>query len=248
MSLRPPAGQKPPATASVARSTHVDRFNHDEDAADYDRDVADETDPIRAGYRALLQWVAQRASAKTSIEEREDDSAGAARILEIGSGTGNLTQLLPTAHRIWCVDISEQMTAIARSKLASRRDITFLRADALEALALPEIAGNTFHAIVSTYTLHHLTEPEKRSFIALAMPRLEPGGRLVVGDLMFEGEEQAAEILSDLRRAGRGETADEIEDEFFWRLDLARAQLEQLGRELEIRRFSELSWAFACRA
>jgi hypothetical protein len=45
------------------RSRNADRFNHDEDAAGYDRDVLNEADPIRAGYDALLDWVAAGAAA-----------------------------------------------------------------------------------------------------------------------------------------------------------------------------------------
>ena len=32
------------------RSSHVDLYNHDEDAATYDRDVLRSEDPIREGY------------------------------------------------------------------------------------------------------------------------------------------------------------------------------------------------------
>lgn len=43
------------------RSSHADYFNHDEDAADYDKDVRNERDPIRRGYEEVLSWVTEVA-------------------------------------------------------------------------------------------------------------------------------------------------------------------------------------------
>ncbi len=62
------AGPHRPARALLLRrigpmrSHHADTFNHDEWAAGYDADVADETNPIRAGYQATLEWVVERAA------------------------------------------------------------------------------------------------------------------------------------------------------------------------------------------
>ena len=36
------------------RSSHVDIYNHDEDAPTYDRDVLRSEDPIREGYNEVL--------------------------------------------------------------------------------------------------------------------------------------------------------------------------------------------------
>ena len=44
------------------RSTHADLFNHDDDAAGYDVEVGDESDPLRAGYGALLDWIIEAAA------------------------------------------------------------------------------------------------------------------------------------------------------------------------------------------
>ncbi|REJ74874.1 MAG: class I SAM-dependent methyltransferase [Acidobacteria bacterium] len=227
---------EPSIPPALHRSEHVDRFNHDEDAADYDADVRNESDPIRAGYTALLDWVAERAQVTPS-----------STVLELGSGTGNLTRLLPPGRRIVCVDVSAEMTRLAAAKLAGRSEIEFLQADVLEALSHPAVHATAFDAIVSTYTLHHLTEAEKRTFTAAALERLAPGGRLVVGDLMCEDEAAQRHILDAYRAEGRGELADEIEDEFFWDLAGARAQLDKVVASggcasYAVRRFSELSW------
>lgn len=46
-------------STSTIRSEHADVYNHNPWAADYDDDVRDEQNPIRAGYDACLTWVAE---------------------------------------------------------------------------------------------------------------------------------------------------------------------------------------------
>ena len=79
------------------RSRFADTFNHDADAPDYDVDVQNEAHPVRAGYAELLAWVVRNAD----IDARHD-------VLELGAGTGNLTRLLPPAHRVVAVDVSSR--------------------------------------------------------------------------------------------------------------------------------------------
>ena len=219
------------------RSEHADRFNHDEDAAEYDLDVRNDTDPIRAGYRELLDWIA----AEARIEPGD-------RVLELGSGTGNLTELLPPARDLICVDISSAMTAIARDKLAKRREIRWVEADLLESLEPPHpSAEGPFDAIVSTYAIHHLLPAERAVLFEGLASRLGLGGRLAIGDLMFTDAASRERFLAAARSRGDEELAETVEDEFFWILDQDVARLEALGLEVGTRRFSELSWGIVAR-
>ncbi len=210
------------------RSSNVDRFNHDEDAADYDLDVRNASDPIRAGYEELLRWVVERSAIG------ED-----ATVLELGSGTGNLTARLPVARRIVCVDISSAMTQIARAKLLHRSEIEWLRGDLLEIFERPL---GRFDRVVSTYALHHLTDAEKSLFFEKIREVLVSGGRAVFGDLAFESAGARAALVERWRSQGETELVETIEDEYFWSLESARSVLEGLGFEVSTRRFSELSW------
>ena len=63
------------------RSSHVDLYNHDEDAATYDQDVLRSEDPIREGYAEVLDWVGQNA-----------DITQDSTVVEFGSGTGQRPQ------------------------------------------------------------------------------------------------------------------------------------------------------------
>ena len=213
------------------RSRHADRFNHDEDAADYDRDVLNEADPIRAAYDALLDWVAGRAAPDTR-----------SRVLDLGSGTGNLALRLAAFGELVCVDVSQEMARIARSKLARHDSIEWVRADLLAYFDAP---GPQFDAVVSSYAIHHLVEDEKQQLFERISRRLAPGGRVAFGDLMFESAQARRDTLDAYRASGRAELADDIEDEYFWDVSSAVAGFEALGLDIETRRFSELSWGIA---
>ena len=209
------------------RSRFADKFNHDDEARGYDLDVADEGNPIREGYSALLAWVAKRASPGKESS-----------VLELGTGTGNLAVLLG-AGRLVCVDVSEEMLQIARTKLCAFDSVEYIVSDILEIFDTPR---DPFDLLVSTYTIHHLTAEEKSLLFRRIAGGLAPGGRAVFGDLMFADSEHRREYLAGLRRSQANELAAEIEDEFFWDLERSVAELIRLGFEVETERISELSW------
>jgi hypothetical protein len=55
-------------------------FNRNDGAEGYDVDVRNERDAIRAAYSKVLEWVVQKAH-----------TISTSRVLELGSGTGNLS-------------------------------------------------------------------------------------------------------------------------------------------------------------
>ena len=87
------------------KSEFADKFNHDEDAPDYDQDVRNEADPIRAGYDALLNWVAAQTG-----------TARSGRILELGSGNRQSN----TAFSAW--RRSDLRRCLARDDAARARE------------------------------------------------------------------------------------------------------------------------------
>ena len=210
------------------KSEYVDKFNHDEDAPGYDQDVLNEAHPIRAGYSELLNWVA----AKVEMHKP-------GRVLELGSGTGNLTLRLPQVEALTCVDISTEMQRIAQEKSPASTHITYVKADILEVL---DQLDKKFDAVISTYTIHHLTAAEKQLFFAKKESSLPPRGIAVFGDLMFENQENKTAYLEQCRRSGQEELAEDIEDEFFWDVELALDKLQVLGLQASAKQFSELSW------
>lgn len=207
------------------RSRFADTFNHDADAPDYDTDVSNEVDPIRAGYAALLDWTARSAR----IGPQHD-------VLELGAGTGNLTRLLLPARRIVAVDVSDAMLEIARSKLSG--PIEWHRNDLLEFF---DHSANRFDRFVSTYAIHHLLADEKAALFQRIRDAANPGARAAFGDLMFETAHDRVVAIERYRRT-RPDVAEAIEQEFFWLIDESVAELERLDFVVSTRRFSDLSW------
>ncbi len=214
-------------------SRHVDAFNHDNLATDYDEDVADENNPIRAGYSKLLDWVILSAD----IDNQKE-------ILELGSGSGNLTKRIQQCKRILCVDISTEMEVLSVPKTTHLQRREFKKSDILN---LFEEDIGSFDAAVSTYTIHHLLEAEKNQLFRNIRRVLNDGGVAVFGDLMFENESAKNDIIRHYKNSEYKDVADDIEAEFFWDIENSIKKLESLGFDTKVQRFSELSFGIAAK-
>lgn len=210
------------------RSAHGDRFNHDDEAAGYDADVADEGRAIRAGYGALLARVTRTAAI-----------APGHRVLELGSGSGNLTRRLRRCRELVCLDVSPAMETAACAKLG---DCPWRRFVCDDLLGVLERDLGTFDAVVSTYAVHHLDDTEKAALFRGIRQVLRPGGRAVFGDLMLASGRSRAEAVAAFSARGDDEAAEAIAGEYCWLLDETPRILEALGFRVTVERFSELSF------
>ncbi len=209
------------------KSRHGDKFNHDDEAHEYDAHVLKEEIPYRAGYEQLLSWVAGQVNAR-----------GCRRVLDLGTGTGNLAARID-AEEIVGVDNSGRMLAIAREKL-NGRSCALVQADLLAYFDSPP---KPFDAIVSTYALHHLMPDEKAVLFRTCHECLNPGGIMVFGDLMFPTIADQQRINAQFRAEGLDEMVDEAEEEYYWIHDRDFPIFHVMGYELERKQFSTLAWA-----
>jgi ubiquinone/menaquinone biosynthesis C-methylase UbiE len=105
-------------------------------------------------------------------------------VLDLGAGTGLLAlALAPRVRAVQAVDASPPMLKrlLERADAARYRNVTATVAD-LRSLPLPDCA---FTLVVSNYAFHHLDHAGKGLALSEARRVLRPGGRLVVGDMMF---------------------------------------------------------------
>jgi 2-polyprenyl-3-methyl-5-hydroxy-6-metoxy-1,4-benzoquinol methylase len=106
------------------------------------------------------------------------------RVADLGCGTGQVA--LPLARMgadVIAVDISEAMIALLRANAVHEglHHVSGIVSE-LERLSLPVAS---LDVVVSNYALHHLADGEKRRLVERAATWLRPGGRIVIGDMMF---------------------------------------------------------------
>ncbi len=102
-------------------------------------------------------------------------------ILELGCGTGNLTQLLMEAYpqaAIQAVDVSGESLAVCHSRLAHSGRLTCRQVD-FRQLELP---ASSLPLVVSSIAIHHLTSAEKRQLFRQVYDWLVPGGVFCFAD------------------------------------------------------------------
>lgn len=106
----------------------------------------------------------------------------ALNILDIGFGTGKLTQkLYKQGHRIHGVDFAENMVRIAQQKMtkAALQQYDF-------SAGFPQVfKDKSFDAILCTYALHHLTPGQQQRLITQCIEHLTPKGLMLIGDISF---------------------------------------------------------------
>ena len=138
-----------------------------------------------AGYREILGRIFARIAR----------SPGAS-VLDIGFGTGTLTaKLYERGCEIFGQDFSARMVELAARKIPLAH---LFQGDFAQGLAAPLLARR-YDFIVATYSLHHLTDAQKRPFLALLQGLLKESGTLLIGDVAFSTR---AELEECRKRAG----------------------------------------------
>jgi ArsR family transcriptional regulator len=106
--------------------------------------------------------------------------------LDIGTGTGHLLELVaPRAERALGVDMSRDMLALARARLAERGLADKAGVRQADMYRLP-LADSSFDAVALQMVLHYAEDPA--AALAEAARVLKPGGLLLVADLAPHGD------------------------------------------------------------
>lgn len=143
-------------------------------AQDYDNSVRRSDENSRypfAGYQNIMDEIFRRVV-----------NASGQDILDVGFGTGVLTaRLYEQGCRIYGQDFSSEMIELARQKMP---EALLVQGDFSQGLAAP-LRQQRYDAILATYSLHHLTDARKVTFLKELLSCLREGGCLYIGDVAF---------------------------------------------------------------
>ncbi len=114
------------------------------------------------------------------IVELADIKTGKIKILDIGAGTGLLTQFLllkyPDAEYT-LIDISDEMIGMAKKRFHGNKNIKYIIRDYVE-----HEFTEKFHIAVSSLSIHHLSDDEKEKLYKNIYNILEDDGIFINGD------------------------------------------------------------------
>lgn len=104
-------------------------------------------------------------------------------VLDIGFGTGTVTsKLYEQGYDIYGQDFSEKMIKLAYRKMPNAK---LYQGDFSSGL-VNELTKNKYDAIIATYSLHHLSDIQKISFLKNLSALLNDDGCIYIGDIAFK--------------------------------------------------------------
>ena len=157
----------------------LDNKGFDVWAEEYDTSVKlsneDNTYPF-AGYNEIIYKIYKKVISKSN-----------ATVLDIGFGTGTLTQKL---YQYGC-DIYGQDFSLRMIELASNRmpNANLYQGDFTKGV-VEQLKQRLYDFIIATYSIHHLKKDEKVKFLHELLSLLNKNGMILIGDVMFETQKE----------------------------------------------------------
>ena len=165
----------------------LDNKGFDVWAEEYDTSVKlsneDNTYPF-AGYNEIIYKIYKKVISKSN-----------ATVLDVGFGTGTLTQKL---YQYGC-DIYGQDFSLKMIELASNRmpNASLYQGDFTKGV-VEQLKQRLYDFIIATYSIHHLKRDEKVKFLHELLSLLNKNGMILIGDVMFETQKELEKCREEL--------------------------------------------------
>ena len=165
----------------------LDNKGFDVWAEEYDTSVKlsneDNTYPF-AGYNEIIYKIYKKVISKSN-----------ATVLDIGFGTGTLTQKL---YQYGC-DIYGQDFSLRMIDLACNRmpNANLYQGDFTKGV-VEQLKQRLYDFIIATYSIHHLKRDEKVKFLHELLSLLNKNGMILIGDVMFETQKELEKCREEL--------------------------------------------------
>ena len=165
----------------------LDNKGFDVWAEEYDTSVKlsneDNTYPF-AGYNEIIYKIYKKVISKSN-----------ATVLDLGFGTGTLTQKL---YQYGC-DIYGQDFSLKMIELASNRmpNANLYQGDFTKGV-VEQLKQRLYDFIIATYSIHHLKTDEKVKFLYELLSLLNKNGMILIGDVMFETQKELEKCREEL--------------------------------------------------
>jgi len=169
------------------------------------------------------------------LDTIKEEIASCQSVLEIGCGTGNLAKKLDEhGFDVTCIEPSEEMRKAARQKLpaVSIVDGNFLHVP----------IEKSFDAIVSSYAFHHLTHEDKKKAIAYLKQYMNPFGRIVMADTMFESKAYKKALFEHVINQGSEALLADLKSEYYEYLGDMVALFEAAGFNVSKKKMNKYVW------
>lgn len=129
------------------------------------------------------------------------------KVLDLGSGNGNVIATLLTRYpeaNYTLLDASEKMLAEAKERFSG-----FKISLKHELMQEAQFAKDTFDLATASFSLHHLTENQKRQVISSTFDLLRPGGYFFYADLFIsKSDHKHPQFLQDWESFVRNSVVD----------------------------------------
>jgi len=100
------------------------------------------------------------------------------RVLEVGSGIGNMTPYYADRPLLVCVDLLAESLELARQKVGARENVAFVQGDICADATVETLGHYRFDTAVMLNVLEHI--PDDARALACIHRLLAPGGRLLL--------------------------------------------------------------------